>query len=85
MSSLDCKKTKLVILKEINPDYSLEGLLQRLKHKYFDHIMKRSESLENSLMLGIIEGKRRRGRQRLRWIDNIYETMKMPMQQQKSD
>lgn len=71
------------ILKEISPDYSLEGLLQRLKLKYFGHIMRRSESLENSLMLGKIEGKRRRGHRRLRWIDNIYETMNMPMQQLK--
>ena len=57
------------ILKEINPEYSLEGLMLKLKFQYFGHLMQRADSLEKTLMLGKIEGRRRRGRQRMRWLD----------------
>ena len=60
-SSLDCKKTKPVNLQEINPEYSLEGLMLKLKLPYFGHLMQRAHSLEKTLMLGKIEGRRRRG------------------------
>ena len=63
------------ILKEINPEYSLEGLT--LKLQYFDHLMRRVNSLEKTLMLGKIEGKRRRGQQRIRWLDGITDSMDM--------
>ena len=64
------------ILKEINPEYSLEGLMLKLKLQYFGHMMQRSDSLENILMLGKIEG-RRRGQQRMRWLDGITDSMDM--------
>ena len=64
------------ILKEIGPEYSLEGLMLKLKLKYFGHLMQRAESLEKTLMLGKVEGKRR-GRQRMRWIDSITGSMNM--------
>ena len=60
-SPLDSKKPKLSILKEVNPEYSLEGLMQKLKFQYFGHLMQRANSLEKTLMLGRIEGRRRRG------------------------
>ena len=63
------------ILKEISPEYSLEGLMLRLKLQYFGHLMQRSDSLEKILMLGKIEGRRRRGRQRMRWLDGITNSM----------
>src|SRR5574337_562499 len=63
------------ILKEINPEYSLEGLMLRLKPQYFGHLMQRIDSLEKTLMLGKIEGRRRRGRQRMRWLDGITYLM----------
>ena len=63
------------ILKEINPEYSLEGLILKLILQYFGHLMSRAESLENTLMLGKIEGRRRRGRQRMRWLDGITNSM----------
>ena len=63
------------ILKEINPEYSLEGLM--LKLQYFGHLMRRTDSLERTLMLGKIEGRRRRERQRMRWLDGIIEVMDM--------
>ena len=63
------------ILKEINPDYSLEGLMLNLKLQYFGHLMQRANSLEKSLMLGKIEGRRRRGQQRMRWLDGIINSM----------
>ena len=63
------------ILKEISPEYSLEGLILKLKLQYFDHLMRRTDSLEKTLMLGKIEGRRRRGRQRMRWLDGISDTM----------
>ena len=65
------------ILKEINPKYSLEGLLLKLKLQYFDHLMQRADLLERTLMLGKIEGRRRRGRQRMRWLDGITDSMDM--------
>ena len=63
------------VLKEINPEYSLEGLMLKLKLQYFDHLTLRADSLEKTLMLGKIEGRRRRGRQRMRWLDGIINTM----------
>ena len=65
------------ILKEINPEYSLEGLMLKLKLQYFGHLMQRADSLEKTLMLGKIEGRRRRGRQRMRWLDGITDSMDM--------
>ena len=65
------------ILKEINPEYLLEGLMLKLKLQYFGHLMRRTDSLEKTLMLEQIEGKRRRGRQRMRWLDNITDSMNM--------
>ena len=65
------------ILKEISPEYSLEGLMLKLKLQYFGHLMQRTDSSEKTLMLGKIEGGRRRGRQRMRWLDGITDTMDM--------
>ena len=62
------------ILKEINPEYLLEGLMLKLKLQYFDHLMQRADSLEKTLMLGKIEGKGRRGQQRMRWLDDITDS-----------
>ena len=59
------------ILKEISPEYSLEGLIMKLKLQYFGHLMQRADSLEKTLMLGNIEGRKRRGQQRMRWLDGI--------------
>ena len=64
-------------LKEISPEYSLEGLMLKLKLQYFGHLMRRADSLEKTLMLGKIEGGRRRGRQRMRWVDGITDSMDM--------
>ena len=63
------------ILKEISPEYSLEGLMLKLKLQYFGHLMQRADSFEKTLMLGKIEGRRRRGRQRMRWLDGITDSM----------
>ena len=63
------------IVKEISPEYSLEGLMLRLKLRYFGHLMQRSDPFEKTLMLGKIEGRRRRGRQRMRWLDAITDSM----------
>ena len=63
------------VLKEVNPEYSLEGLMLKLKLQYFGHLMQRTDSLEKTLMLGKIEGKRRRGRQRVGWLDGITDLM----------
>ena len=63
------------ILKEISPEYSLEGLMLKLKLQYFGHLMGRTDSFEKTLMLGKIEGRRRRGRQRIRWLDGIMDSM----------
>ena len=73
-SPLDCKINQS-ILKEICPEYSLEGLMLKLKLQYFDHVMWRTDSLENTLMLGKIEGRKRRGRQRMRWLDGITDSV----------
>ena len=66
-----------MILKEINPEYSLEGLILKLKLQYFGHLMPRADSLEKTLMLGKIEGKRRRGQQRMRWLVSVTDSMDM--------
>ena len=63
------------ILKEINPEYSLEGLMLKLKFQYFCHLIQRADSLEKTLMLGMLESGRRRGRQRMRWLDGITDLM----------
>ena len=67
------------VLKEISPEYSLEGQMLKLKLQYFDHLMQRNDSLEKTLMLGKIEGRRSRGRQRMRWLDGITDSMDMSM------
>ena len=67
------------MLKEINPEYSLEGLVLKLKRQYFSHLMQRANSLEKTLMLGKIEGRRRRGQQRMRWLDDITDSMDMSL------
>ncbi|WP_426555703.1 hypothetical protein, partial [Enterococcus faecium] len=74
-SPLDSKEIQPVIPKGVNPEYSLEGLVLKLKLQYFGHLMHRTDSLEKTLMLGKIEGRRRRGRQRLRWLDGITDSM----------
>ena len=76
-SPLDCKEINQSILKEMSPGCSLEGLMLKLKHQYFGHLMQRADSLEKTLMLGKTEGRRRRGRQRMRWIDGITDSMDM--------
>ena len=78
-SPLDCKKIKQSILKAINPEYSLEGLMLKLKLQYFGHLIQRADSLEMTLMLGKIEEGRRRGRQRMRWLDGITDLMDMSL------
>jgi len=67
------------ILKEISPEYSLEGLMLKLKLQYFGHLMQRTESLEKTLILGKIEGRRRKGQQRIRWLDGITNWMDMSL------
>ena len=67
------------ILKEISPGCSLEGLMLKLKFQYFGHLMRRADSFEKTLMLGKIEGRRRRGRQRMRWLDGIPDSMDMSL------
>ena len=74
-SPLDCKEIQLSILKEINPGISLEGKMLKLKLQYFGHLMRRVESLEKTLMLGGIGGRRRRGRPRMRWLDGITDSV----------
>ena len=71
------KKSNQSILKEINPEYSLEVLVLKLKLQYFGHLMRKADSLENILMLGKTEGRRRRGQQWIRWLDGITETIDM--------
>ena len=73
------RRSNQSILKEISPEYSLEGLMLKLKLQYFGHFMQRADSLEKTLMLGKIEGKRRRGRQRMRWLDGITDSMDMSL------
>ena len=74
-SPLHCKETNQSILKEISPGCSLEGMMLKLKLQYFGHLMQRVDSLEKTLMLGGIGGRRRRGRQRMRWLDGITGSM----------
>ena len=71
------RRSKQSILKEISPEYSFEGLMLKLKLQYFGHLMQRTNYLEKTLMLGKIEGRRRRGRQRMRWLDGITDSMDM--------
>ena len=71
------RRSSQSILKEISPGYSLEGLMLKLKLQYFGHLMRRVDSLEKTLMLGEIGGRRRRGRQRMRWLDGITNSMHM--------
>ena len=71
------RRSNEFILNEISPDYSLEGLMLKLKLQYFGHLMQRADSLEKTLMLGKIEGRRRRERQRMRWLDGITDSVDM--------
>ena len=71
------RKSNKSILKEINPEYSLEGLMLKLKLQYFGYLLRRADSLEKALMLGKTEGRRRRGQQRMRWLDGIIDSMDM--------
>ena len=73
------RRSNQSILKEINPEYSLERLMLKLKLQYFGHLMRRTDSLEKTLMLGKIEGRRKRGRQRMRWLDGITDLMDMSL------
>ena len=76
-SPLDCRKSNQSIQKEISPGCSLEGLMLKLKLQYFGHLMRRVDSLEKTLMLGGIGGRRKRGRQRMRWLDDITDSTYM--------
>ena len=71
------RRSNQSILKEISPEYSLEGLMLKLKLQYFGHLMQRTDSFEKTLMLGKIEGRRKRGQQRMRWLDGITNSMDM--------
>ena len=73
------RKSNQAVLKEISPEYSLEGLVLKLKLHYFGHLMQRTDSLEKTLTLGKIEGRRRRGQQRMRWFDGITDLMDMSL------
>ena len=73
------RRSNQSILKEISPEYSLEGLILKLKLQYSGHLMRRTDLLEKTLMLGKIEGRRRRGRQRMRWLDGITDSMDMSL------
>ena len=77
--SWTAKRSNKSILKEISPEYSLEGLKVKLKLQYFGHLLRRADSLEKTLMLGKIEGRRRKGRQRMRWLDGITDSMDMSL------
>ena len=78
-SPLDCKEIQPVHLKEISPGISLEGMMLKLKLQYFGHLMQRVDSLEKTLMLGGIGGRKRRGRPRIRWLDGITDSMDMSL------
>ena len=73
------RRSNQSILKEISPEYSLEGLMLKLKLQFFGHLMQRTDSMEKTLMLGKIEDSRRRGRQRMRWLDGITDSMEMSL------
>ena len=73
------RRSNQSILKEISPEYSLEGVMLKLKPQYFGHLIRRADSLEKTLMLGKIEGRRRRGQQRMRWLDGITYVMDMSL------
>ena len=73
------RRSNQSILKEISPEYSLEGLMLKLKPQYFGHLMQRTDSLEKAMKLGKIEGRRRRGQQRMRWLDGITDSMDMSL------
>ena len=73
------RRSNQSILKEISPGYALEGLILKLKLQYFGHLMQRADSFEKTLMLGKIEGRRKRGRQRMRWLDGITDSMEMSL------
>ena len=73
------RRSNQSILKEFNPEYSLGGLMLKLKRQYFGHLMRRADSLEKTLMLGNIEGRRRRGQQRMRWLDGITDSVDMSL------
>ena len=73
------RRSNQSILKEISPEYSLQGLMRKLKLQYFGHLMQRADSFEKTLMLGKIEGRRRRGQQRMRWLDGITDSMDMSL------
>ena len=77
--SWTARKSNQSILKEISPEYSFEGLMMKLKLQYFGHLMQRADSLEKTLMLGKIEGRRRKGRQRMRWLDGVTDSMDMSL------
>ena len=77
--TLTARRSNQSILKETSPEYSLEGLLLKLKLQYSGHLMRRADSLEKTLMLGKIEGRRRRGQQRMRWLDGITDSMDMSL------
>ena len=76
---LDSRRSSQSILKEISPEYSLEGLMLKMQLQYFGHLMQRADSFEKTLMLGKIEGRRRRGQQRMRWLDGITDSMDMSL------
>ena len=78
-SPLDCRRSNQSILKDISPECSLEGLISKLKLQYFGHLIRRANSLEKILMLGKIEGGRRRERQRMKWLDGITDSMDMSL------
>ena len=73
------KRSNQPILKEINPEYSLEGLMWKLKLQYFGHLMQKTDSFEKTLMLGKFEGRKRRGQERMRWLDGIIDPMDMSL------
>ena len=76
---MDCKEIIQSILKRIGPEYSVEGLMLKLKFQYFGHLMRRADSFQKTLILGKIEGGRRRGQQRIRWLDGITDSMDMSL------
>ena len=78
-SPLDSKEINQSILKEISPEYSLEGLMLKLKLQYFGHLIWKTDSFEKTMMLGMIEGRRRRGQQRMSWLDGITDSMDMSL------